>query len=59
MMARAYSWACLKPVRTVFYNLTVTVLSVLVALVVGGVLLAGLLAEELRISSVLGGLGPV
>ena len=35
LMARAYGWAFLKPIRKVFYNLTVTVLSVTVALVVG------------------------
>ncbi len=53
-MARAYGWAFLKPVRKVFYNLTVTVLSVLVALVIGVIVLIGLLAEELGIES-----GPV
>ena len=31
-MARAYGWAFLQPIRKVFYNLTVTVLSVVVAL---------------------------
>ncbi len=50
-MARAYSWAFLRPVRKVFYNLTVTLLSVAVALVVGSLVLAGLLAERLRIES--------
>ncbi|GAA2565662.1 HoxN/HupN/NixA family nickel/cobalt transporter [Pseudonocardia hydrocarbonoxydans] len=45
-MARAYSWAFLKPIRKVFYNLTVTILSVVVALVIGVVVLIGLLAER-------------
>ena len=35
LMSRAYGWAFLKPVRKVFYNLTVTLLSVAVALVIG------------------------
>ena len=35
LMSRAYGWAFLKPVRKVFYNLTVTLLSVTVALVIG------------------------
>lgn len=48
-MSRAYEWAFLKPVRKVFYNLTITVLSVIVALVVGLVVLAGLLVERLGI----------
>ena len=36
-MAKAYDWAFSSPVRKVFYNLTVTALSVVVALGVGGV----------------------
>jgi len=51
LMARAYGWAFLQPVRKVFYNLTVTVLSVLVALVVGVIVLAGLLTERLGIDT--------
>ena len=50
-MSRAYGWAFLKPVRKVFYNLTVTVLSVVVALVIGVIVLAGLLADRLGIES--------
>ncbi|MGA5544046.1 HoxN/HupN/NixA family nickel/cobalt transporter [Mycobacterium sp. NPDC051198] len=53
-MARAYGWAFLQPVRKVYYNLTVTVLSVIVALVVGVIVLAGLLVERLGITT-----GPV
>jgi high-affinity nickel-transport protein len=41
-MSRAYGWAFLKPIRKVYYNLTVTVLSVVVALVIGVIVLAGL-----------------
>ena len=50
-MARAYGWAFLQPIRKVFYNLTVTVLSVVVALVIGVIVLAGLLADRLGIDS--------
>jgi high-affinity nickel-transport protein len=50
-MARAYGWAFLKPVRKVFYNLTVTVLSVVVALVVGVIVLVGLLVEKLGVET--------
>lgn len=50
-MARAYGWAFLQPVRKVYYNLTVTVLSVIVALVVGVIVLTGLLVERLGITS--------
>jgi high-affinity nickel-transport protein len=50
-MARAYRWAFLKPIRKVFYNLTVTVLSVFVALVIGVVVLTGLLVDRFGIDS--------
>ncbi len=45
-MARAYRWAFVKPVRKVYYNLTVTVLSVVVALVIGGIIWLQLLADQ-------------
>jgi high-affinity nickel-transport protein len=50
-MARAYGWAFLKPIRKVYYNLTVTVLSVFVALVIGTIVLIGLLVDRLGIQS--------
>jgi high-affinity nickel-transport protein len=50
-MARAYRWAFLAPVRKVFYNLTVTILSVLAALVVGVVVLCGLAADRPELHS--------
>ena len=37
LMARAYDWALRRPVRKVLYNLTITALSVVVALTVGTV----------------------
>jgi nickel/cobalt transporter (NiCoT) family protein len=46
-MAHAYSWAFSNPVRKVFYNLTVTALSVFVALFVGVVELTQLLVQQL------------
>ena len=51
LMTRAYGWAFLQPVRKVFYNLTVTLLSVLVALVIGVLILAGLVVDRLGIDS--------
>jgi high-affinity nickel-transport protein len=47
----AYEWAFSKPVRKIYYNLTVTGLSVLVALVIGVTELVGLLAERLDVTS--------
>ncbi len=49
----AYGWAFSRPVRKVFYNLTVTGLSVLVALFVGTVELAGLLTSRLGLHGAL------
>jgi high-affinity nickel-transport protein len=46
----AYGWAFSKPVRKVFYNMTVTALSVAVALVVGTVELLAVLADRLGLS---------
>ncbi|MEV6838439.1 HoxN/HupN/NixA family nickel/cobalt transporter [Streptomyces sp. NPDC051133] len=43
----AYEWAFSQPVRKVYYNLTITGLSVAVALVIGTVELLGLLADRL------------
>ncbi|WP_329579004.1 HoxN/HupN/NixA family nickel/cobalt transporter [Kitasatospora sp. NBC_01250] len=43
----AYGWAFSKPVRKVYYNLTITGLSVAVALIIGTVELLGLLADQL------------
>jgi high-affinity nickel-transport protein len=42
----AYGWAFSKPQRKVFYNLTVTGLSVAVALVIGTIELGGLIAQK-------------
>jgi high-affinity nickel-transport protein len=49
LMTRAYGWALLRPVRKVFYNLTVTVLSVAVALVIGVLVLTGLIVDRVGI----------
>lgn len=50
-MSRAYGWAFLKPIRKVYYNLTVTVLSVFVALAVGVIVLAGLVTDRLGVET--------
>jgi high-affinity nickel-transport protein len=43
----AYGWAFSQPVRKVFYNLTITGLSVAIALVIGTIEIVGLLASKL------------
>lgn len=42
----AYGWAFSKPVRKIFYNITITALSVFVALVIGSVEIISLLSEK-------------
>jgi high-affinity nickel-transport protein len=49
-MAKAYSWAFASPVRKVFYNLTMTSLSVFVALFVGVVELMQVLIHSLNLT---------
>jgi high-affinity nickel-transport protein len=48
-MSKAYSWAFSNPIRKVFYNLTVTALSVFVALFVGMVELSQILVRILKL----------
>ena len=48
-MSKAYSWAFASPIRKVFYNLTVTSLSVFVALFVGLVELSQILIAALKL----------
>jgi high-affinity nickel-transport protein len=43
----AYGWAFSKPIRKVFYNITITGLSVAVAFVIGTIEIVGLLAQKL------------
>ena len=49
-MLGAYGWAFVKPVRKLYYNLTITSVSVVVALVIGGIEGLGLAAQELNMS---------
>jgi nickel/cobalt transporter (NiCoT) family protein len=47
----AYGWAFAKPVRKVFYNITITAISVAVALIIGTIELVGVLCDQAGISS--------
>jgi len=50
-MNAAYGWAFAKPVRKVFYNITITSISVAVALIIGTIELVGVLADQANIRS--------
>jgi high-affinity nickel-transport protein len=47
LMLGAYGWAFIKPARKLFYNFTITLVSVVVALVIGGIEVLGLIADRL------------
>jgi nickel/cobalt transporter (NiCoT) family protein len=49
-MSQAYGWAFSTPVRKIYYNLTVTTLSVVVALAIGSIELLQVFAEKFGMS---------
>ncbi len=49
LMLGAYGWAYVKPIRKLYYNVTITFVSVVVAFVVGGVEALGLLGGQLHL----------
>ena len=49
LMLGAYGWAFVKPIRKLYYNITITCISVVVALVVGGIEALGLLAGHFHL----------
>ncbi len=50
LMLGAYGWAFAKPLRKLYYNITITSVSVLVALIVGSLETLGLVQGELNLS---------
>ncbi|SEI17404.1 HoxN/HupN/NixA family nickel/cobalt transporter [Tardiphaga sp. OK245] len=50
LMVRAYGWAFVKPIRKLYYNMIITLVSVIVALVIGGVEALGLIGRKLDLS---------
>jgi len=49
LMLRAYGWAFVKPIRKLYYNLTITAVSVIVAVLIGSVQTLGLLVQKLAL----------
>ena len=56
LMLGAYGWAYIKPIRKLYYNLTITSVSVIVAFVVGGIEALGLLVGQLHLQGSFWGL---
>ncbi len=49
LMVGAYGWAFVKPIRKLYYNMTITLVSIVVALLVGGIEALGLVASRLKL----------
>jgi nickel/cobalt transporter (NiCoT) family protein len=49
LMLGAYGWAFVKPIRKLYYNITITSVSVVVAFVVGGIEALGLVATQFHL----------
>jgi high-affinity nickel-transport protein len=49
LMLGAYGWAFVKPIRKLYYNMTITFVSILVALFVGGIEVLGLVGGQLKV----------
>lgn len=49
LMLKAYGWGFVKPVRKLYYNMTMTFVSVLVALIVGGLETLNLIGDKLEL----------
>ena len=47
MMLGAYDWAFVKPMRKLYYNMTITLVSILVAVLIGGIEALGLIGNQL------------
>src|ERR1700723_2932573 len=50
LMLGAYGWAFVKPIRKLYYNITITSVSVVVAVAVGGIEALGLMVGRLRLT---------
>ena len=50
LMLGAYGWAFVKPIRKLYYNVTITAVSVMVALLIGGIEAFGLIGARFNLS---------
>src|SRR5471032_166281 len=49
LMLGAYGWAYLKPIRKIYYNMTITLVSVVVAVIISSIEALGLIADQLEL----------
>jgi high-affinity nickel-transport protein len=50
LMLGAYGWAFVKPIRKLYYNLTITAVSVIIAVFVGGLEVLNLIGDQLGLT---------
>ena len=50
LMLGAYNWAFVKPMRKLYYNLVITAVSVVVAVLIGGIEGLGLIGDQLGLT---------
>jgi nickel/cobalt transporter (NiCoT) family protein len=50
LMLGAYGWAFMKPIRKLYYNMTITAVSVIVAVVIGGLETLNLIGDQLGLT---------
>ncbi len=50
LMLGAYGWAYIKPIRKLYYNMTITLVSVIVAVVIGGIEVLGLIGDKFHLT---------
>ena len=50
LMLGAYNWAFIKPIRKLYYNLVITAVSVVVAVLIGGIEGLGLIGDQFGLS---------
>lgn len=48
LMLGVYGWAFVKPIRKLYYNMTITLISVVVAVMIGGIEALGLLEDRFK-----------
>jgi high-affinity nickel-transport protein len=52
LMLGAYGWAFVKPIRKLYYNMTITLVSVVIAVLIGGIEALGLAADQLELHGI-------
>jgi len=49
LMLGAYGWAFMRPIRKLYYNITITAVSVIVAVLIGAIETLGLIGDTLKL----------